>query len=575
MKTNKDSITKNMSVSYWAKPVTPRGQLFLCSPTLGDLIPEDDEIRLFDALMRELDWSEWENLYTSRRGQPPIHPRLIAGTLLFCLSRGLHSSRKIEEATTRRIDLMWFLEGRSVDHSTVCGFRKKFADLLPGLFDELARRATQGPEAGRQLAVDGTRVRANSNRHGSRTAASLRRRLAEIAQNSQALLEQMEQLDLLDDIAAATEEKDPKALRKQLDTLEAQREKLQRALEQADKRDALKKSLEGSGATPVRVPTTDPEAHLLPNKEGGYAPNYTPTIAVDVASGAIVDAQIADGAHEAGTLDEIVQATERRLGQKPEELLCDGSFPTGTVLQSLQTSGVEMCSPMAPPLAAAADRPDPTEPIAPQFLNDLPTKGRKDKKRFTRAAFLYNAKQDSYYCPAGRELPRVSKEKLKEKGGSTFSRCRYRSRSCSGCPLSERCLSGKAKTRTVSRDEYQPLRDALASRMETPENKNLYKKRAPTIEGAFGHLKHVLGMRRFLRRSLAAVQNEWLWICTAYNLGKILRRTLQNRPGGRRNVLIHVFLAHIAPQNPFTTLRAQILSAQVILLAKHEKILCA
>lgn len=240
MMNNRQTITKDVSGSYWAQPVTPRAQLYVCSPTLDDLLPRDDEIRLFDALLRELDWSEWENLYPRRRGQPPIHPRLVAGVLLFCLSRGVRSSREVEEAARRRIDLIWFLEGRTIDHSTLCAFRKKFADLLPGLFDELARKAARGPRAGQHLSVDGTRVRANSGRHGSRTAASLRRRLGEIAENREALLAQMERLDALEDIVAAPEEKDPKALRKQIETLEAQRAKLERALERADERDARK-----------------------------------------------------------------------------------------------------------------------------------------------------------------------------------------------------------------------------------------------------------------------------------------------------------------------------------------------
>jgi ABC-2 type transport system ATP-binding protein/transposase len=499
------------------------------------MIPEDDEIRLLDALLRELDWSRWENLYERRRGQPPIHPRFVAGALLFCLGRGVLSSRGIEEATRRRIDLIWFLEGRTIDHSTLCAFRKKFAELLPALFDELARKAARAPQAGRRLAVDGTRMRANSDRHGSRTAASLRRRLGEMAENREALFAEMERLDALEDNDGAPGEQDEKALRKQIEALEAQRRKLHRALERAEERDALKQAKDGANATAVRVPTSDPDAHLLPNKEGGYAPNYTPTIAVDVASGAIVDAQVPDGAEEAGTLDEVLEASERRLGRKPETLLCDGNFATGAALKKLEQAHVTMCSPASASLAPAARREDPRQPVDASLVSDLPTTGRGENKRFAREAFVYDENEDCYYCPAGRRLLPAREEKRREKNGSICLRWRYRSPSCSECPLSKRCLKGQAKVRSVVRDEYQPVRDRLAAHMERDDSRQLYKKRAPTVEGAFGHIKHVMGVRRFLRRGRAAVRNEWLWICTAFNVGKILRRPPQPGPNGPTN----------------------------------------
>jgi len=36
----------------------------------------------------------------------------------------------------------------------------------------------------------------------------------------------------------------------------------------------------------------------MPNKEGGYAPNYTPTAATDGAAGFIVDCDVIAGPHE-------------------------------------------------------------------------------------------------------------------------------------------------------------------------------------------------------------------------------------------------------------------------------------
>jgi transposase len=545
-----------MGESYWAKPQVPRGQLVLFSPRLDDALAPDDEIRLLDDLLNEYDWSAWEARYERWRGQPPIHPRLVAGVIVFGLSRGIVSSRDLEESTSRRIDLIWFLEGRRIDHSTFCRFRQRFAEQLPGFFDEMAKQAALGPKAGCDVAVDGTRVRADSDRHGSRTAASLRRRLSEVAEKKGELLAEMDRLDGIDngrgpdrtlgenetgegqrdesdngqtqsepaESGESTDDPIRAALDKELSALESEQAKMEAALERAEERDAVKRDGEGPSATAVRVPVTDPDAHLLPNKEGGFAPNYTPVVAVDMASGAIVDAQVPDGADEAGTLSQIVESVEQRLGQKPENLVCDGNFSTGSNLEQLEQADVSLCSPCAGAAAPAAQRDDPSQPVDPSLLDDLPMTGRGKKRRLAREAFLYDEDQDCYYCPNGQPMKRVGQDQRKDKTGRVYQRWRYRSSNCSDCPLAQCCLSGDAKTRSVVRDVYQSHRDRQAARMSEPTNRTLYKKRAPIVEGVFGYIKHTMGIRRFQTRGRPSVRTEWLWICSTYNIAKILRR---------------------------------------------------
>ena len=70
---------------YWAEAPMNRRQTALFSPTLDSMISEDDPVRLFDEVLAGLDWSSWEAEYDGTRGQPPIHPRFMAGTLLYGL----------------------------------------------------------------------------------------------------------------------------------------------------------------------------------------------------------------------------------------------------------------------------------------------------------------------------------------------------------------------------------------------------------------------------------------------------------------------------------------------------------
>jgi len=512
----------------WATAKSPRHQADMIGVSLDERLAPDANIRALDSLLDEIDWTQWERLYARLRGHPPIHPKLVAGTILFGMMRGAFTSRKLEEATGEWLSLNWFLEGRTIDHATFCAFRRKFHDLLPDLFDQVARIAAGPRKALRNIAVDGTTIRADSDRHGARTAESLRQRIAAIAQQSEELFARMEQNDLLDDIEEAelgdaVVKPDEATLRRQLEALDKQRAKLEAALAIADERDAIKCASDGPKATATRVPVTDPDATLLLNKDGGFAPNYTAVAAVDVDTGAIISAQIADGKDEAGTLTGVVEQCEKLDGAKPDNLLCDGGFSTGPALKQLEEDGVTALSPSAPPVDPSVARDDLTRPVADNQLDEIPTQGKGEKKYFSRAAFIYDAETDTYYCPAGAPLRRCQSGQHRSKNGATYRRQRYLCNACADCSLRARCTKSK-RGRTLSRDEHQPYRDNLAQRMSEEANGKLYKKRAPVAEGVFGQIKSTMGFRRFNRRGRDAVQGEWLLLCSAYNIGKILRQ---------------------------------------------------
>lgn len=76
--------------------------------------------------------------------------------------------------------------------------------------------------------------------------------------------------------------------------------------------------------------------------------------------------------------------------------------------------------------------------------------------------------------------------------------------------------------RTITRDEYEYGREKVAERMETPEGKEVYKRRMHIVETVFGYLKGALGIRQFLYRGIEKVKNEWSWICVAYNVRKLI-----------------------------------------------------
>jgi transposase len=165
-------------MSGWNQAPFPRDQILLFRETLGDRIPENHTVRLFGEILDGLDWSSWEQHYVLVAGQPPVHPKIMAGAILYGLTHGLRSSRRLEWACANAVDFLWLVEGRTIDHSTFCDFRTKFKRELKDLFRQIGRVAMHlGLISLNQVTLYGTRVKSNSSPHATASGKTLQERL--------------------------------------------------------------------------------------------------------------------------------------------------------------------------------------------------------------------------------------------------------------------------------------------------------------------------------------------------------------------------------------------------------------
>lgn len=493
----------------------------LLAPSLDEQIPRTCGVREFDRLLKQVDWSEWESAYKLQgSGRPPLHPRYVAGCLLYGLIKKVRSLRELEEATRMRLDFMWLLDDQTVDHTTLCYFRKRFDSKIKDLFIHLNRRAARQKQMTLEdILIDGTRMRADSDRHGARTAKNLEARLEALE------AQWLEAWEMLQEESTKSSESTVE-LEKRIKEMDERRVKIMRALEVARERDQAKRAKDGAKAHPVRVPVTDPDAHIMPNKEGGYAPNYTPVLAVDGESGLIGAVCLAEGNNEAATVDTLIEQAREVTETTAKRVLCDSGFSSGANLQKLSDDGVTVFAPAekADPQSNPAIRSDPTQPVPEAERTKLPMYG----KYLGRDAFIYNSDDDLYRCPMGHKMPftRNVKRKTSEE---TITIKEYRCFDCIGCPLFERCVKSRTRQRTVSRDVYESHREELARRMQTEEARRIYARRAPIGEGVFANLKRNMGIRRFTRRGRKRVEAELLWIAIAYNLRKMIHQTTKHQ----------------------------------------------
>ena len=502
----------------------PRHQLVLVPRSLEGIIPEDHPVRIVDEILDTLDWSEYEAVYHGQRGQPPIHPSVLSKVWLFSMIRRIRSSRQVEYNLKHSIDFMWLTSGRQIDHTTLSEFRRRHGDALRGIFRQLIQLAIDlGVANLSELCIDGTRVLADANRYKTWTTERLSRALEQLDAQIVEALENLEVADSLDEDLLG-EDVSADRLPQSLAQLQKRREQLARLQQNTEEMDRIRQRNGSKG--PAQLPKTDPDARILPNKEGGYAANYTPMATTETENGFIVHCDVVIGNVEHDQLGGVLDVVAENFEVDPDRVLVDSAYTTGENLTSAEAREVELIGPLAETQVQEnpALREDPTEPVAQADLDRLPI--NPQTKRFDKSAFVYDEEADCYHCPAGKPLPHRTTEHTTYSDGKPVVRNVYTCRDCAGCELAERCRKNpeSQRGREVMHDEHEGARRRHREKMKTPEAQVAYHRRLHVGETPFAVIKACFDMRRFLLRGIEGVGQEWRWATTAFNLKKLMNQ---------------------------------------------------
>jgi len=520
----------------WAMPAVAREQLVLFPTSLEEVVPQDHLVRVLDEILRALDWSEFEAKYHGTLGARPIHPRVLTSVILYGHLTRVRSSRQLEAALWCRVDFRWLAEGEQVDHSTLSNFRQNFADLLRGIntqFGLLAHR--MGVTSLTQFGFDGTRLRASSARSRTAKVERLDELEKELQQTFAELERQAQEADAHDDevLGGASLNRVSPELSKAKNRLAAVR----RAKQEIDRVKAAHEPV------PDRIPLTDPESRITPNKTGGFAPNYTPLALVDMESGLILDGDVIQNTDEEQHLVASLEATEARfaelgLNQKVESLAADGLFATGPNLEALAQRETTFYGPItAQP--EIVKRADGRVAIPEDHWGQLPTsvvrqgkKGQPDQVQLAKEAFLYDATENCYWCPLGKKVSHVGQTSETRPGTQRrVERQRYHAdeATCAACPLRAKCLQGAVTRRTLSHDQYEPHRAALRQRMAEEKSSDQLTRRQSEGERPFAVIKQQMSLRQLLLRGHENVKKEWHWMTSSANTQTLIRWCRQHR----------------------------------------------
>jgi transposase len=183
------------------RPWNPE-QTLLLPPSPVDWLPENHLVFFLLDLAGELDLEEIHAVYRQKdpRGEKAYEPRMMAVLLLYAYCVGLPSSRKIEKACWEDVAFRVLTGNQQPDHSRISDFRRRHLPALAGLFVQVLRLCQRaGLVSLGQVALDGTKIRANASKHKAMSHERMLKSERQLEAEMRALMRKAEILDAQDD----------------------------------------------------------------------------------------------------------------------------------------------------------------------------------------------------------------------------------------------------------------------------------------------------------------------------------------------------------------------------------------
>jgi transposase len=474
------------------KPVN-RQQLMLRSVDMEKLVEEDHSVR---AIWELVDRADLESFYETieavegEAGCPAWDPRVLISLWIYAYSRAVSSAREISRRCEYDPAYQWLTGLEVINHHTLSDFRVQHEEALDELFVQvLGVLSHEGLVPLERVMHDGVKVEAGASDKSFRRQGTLERHL----ETARQVVEEMKE--------AGSEEVSERVAKARERAVRERKERLESALRELKHMQAVQSDPEKREK--ARASTTDPEARIMQQPGGGFAPSYNVQISTDAKAKVIVGLGVSQAANDTGELVPALERIEANLGEVPQQVVVDGGFMNQGTIMAMEGQGIDLIGPMpdhASQTVAALEK----RGVAPEFFPQ---------------AFRYDAERNCYLCPAGRDLAFESQEKSE---GSARYRYRAKLADCQSCPSRGQCCP-QSQRRSLVRTEEPAEVKAHRQKMETEWARTIYKQRSGVAEFPNAWIKEKFGLRQFRLRGLIKVRIEALWACLTYNICQWVR----------------------------------------------------
>jgi len=316
---------------------------------LEALVPSDHRARIVMSFVDSLDLSRLYEAIKAREGEPgrpPPDPAVLLALWLYATIEGVGSARQLERLARHDPAYRWIAGG-------VADFRVAHVEVLDRLLTEsVTALIAEGVVSLAEIAVDGTKVRANASRESFKSGRKLDRIEAAVEQRLAALKAETES-----DPEASSRRKraaQERGSREVKERAERARAALERMRAEKAKREKTHAKDEAKKSEP-KVSLSDPQARSMRFPDGAIRPAYNAQIAVVPRPGIIVAVEMTDRRNDAGLAMPMVDQLVKRYGTAPQRLLIDTRYATAEDIATLSEHAAGPVKVYTPP---PSDRQD-------------------------------------------------------------------------------------------------------------------------------------------------------------------------------------------------------------------------
>jgi len=317
---------------------------------LEALLPSDHRVRIVWSFVETLDLAELYAAIKSREGEvgrPAADPMVLLALWLYATVEGVGSARELDRLAERDLAYRWLAGGVPVNYHGLADFRVDHVDLLDRLLTEsVTALVAEGLVSLAEIAIDGTKVRANASKSSFKTDTTLARIETAAAQRIAAL-----KAELTDDPAAGTRRRLAARQRAARD-VHSRAGRAREVLEQLRAEKAERAKTHAEDEAKKSEPTaslSDPEARNMRFADGATRPAYNAQIAAVGDAGIIVSVEMTNRRNDAGLAVPMVEDIVRRYGATPERLLVDTNYATSEDIAALAAHPAGPVTVFAPP----------------------------------------------------------------------------------------------------------------------------------------------------------------------------------------------------------------------------------
>lgn len=456
-----------------------RNQVALLPECLDDYISEDNPVRAVDAFVEELDLKQlgFAGADPAMTGRPAYHPAVLLKIYIYGYLNRITTSRRLEREAQRNVELMWLTDRLAPDFKTIADFRHDNSKGIGNVccrFVRLCRDLRLFTQA--IVAIDSSKFKAVNSRDRNFTPGKIDRRQEQIEQSIQRYLKALETAD-------RTQPAEVEAKTERL------REKIATLREQVRRMDTVREELKQQPDGQISLTDSDSRSMISQAKGSGMV-GYNVQAVVDARHHLIVTHEVTNVGNDRAQLTKMGTAAKAAMGKQRLQALADRGYFSGPEIKACTEANI---TPMVP------------KPM---------TSNAGAEGRFSKADFIYIAKDDEYQCPAGE---RAIRRFTTVEHGMTIHK--YWSSACPRCPLQGQCTT--SSNRRITRWEHEAVLEAMQRRLDCKPKAMMVRR--STIEHVFGTLKHWMGSTHFLTRGLQHVGTEMSLHVLAYNFKRLIK----------------------------------------------------